>query len=125
MKLTRSRRDAAQAWCEIAKALAGSPDPGDRKLAESIVQYARFLPGARYKPPEQQAQRELPTMERGRAMARANARGAGRAAQARYRVGAMTESMRRGSSRPCRRWQSWAACKDGGRLAASPVLALM
>ena len=66
-KLTRSRRDAALAWCEIAKALAGSPDPGDRALAQSIVQYARHLPGVRYTPPEQQVQRELPMMERGRA----------------------------------------------------------
>lgn len=66
VKLTRSRRDAAQAWCEIAKALASSPEAEDRKLAQSIVQYARHLPGVRYKPPEQQAQRELPTMERGR-----------------------------------------------------------
>jgi hypothetical protein len=65
VKLTRSRRDAAQAWCEIAKALASSPDTEDRKLAQSIVQYARHLPGVRYKPPEQEAHRELPTMERG------------------------------------------------------------
>jgi hypothetical protein len=66
VKLTRARRDAAQAWCEIAKALASSPDTEDRRLAQSIVQYARHLPGVRYKPPEQRAQRELPTMERGR-----------------------------------------------------------
>jgi hypothetical protein len=66
VKLTRSRRDAAQAWCEIAKALASSPDAEDRKLAQSIVQYARHLPGVRHKPPEQEAQRQLPTMERGR-----------------------------------------------------------
>jgi hypothetical protein len=62
VKLTRARRDAALAWCEIAKALAGSPDPSDRDLAQAIVQYARVLPGVRYRPPEQQAQRELPTM---------------------------------------------------------------
>jgi hypothetical protein len=70
VKLTRSRRDAVQAWCEIAKALASSADVDDRKLAQSIVQYARHLPGVRYKPPEQQAQRELPVMERDRARAR-------------------------------------------------------
>jgi hypothetical protein len=64
VNLTRSRRDAAQAWCEIAKALASSPDAGDRKLAQSIVQYARHLPGVRYTLPEQQAQRELPSTER-------------------------------------------------------------
>jgi hypothetical protein len=70
LKLTRSRRDAAQAWCEIAKALASSPDAEDRKLAQSIVQYARHLPGVRYKPAEQQAQRELPSMEWGRTRTR-------------------------------------------------------
>jgi hypothetical protein len=70
VKLTRARRDAAQAWCEIAKALSSSPDAEDRKLAQSIVQYARHLPGVRYKPPEQQAQRELPLMEWGRARTR-------------------------------------------------------
>jgi hypothetical protein len=70
VKLTRSRRDAAQAWCEIAKALASSPDAEDRKLAQSIVQYARHLPGVRYKPPEHEVQRELPSMERDRARTR-------------------------------------------------------
>jgi hypothetical protein len=70
LKLTRSRRDAAQAWCEIAKALASSPDVEDRKLAQSIVQYARHLPGVRYKPAEQQAQRELPSMQWGRTRTR-------------------------------------------------------
>ncbi len=74
VKLTRSRRDAAQAWCEIAKALASSPDADDRALAQSIVQYARHLPGVRYKPPEHEAQRELPTMERGRERTRDVAR---------------------------------------------------
>ena len=66
VKVTRSRRDAAQAWCEIAKALASSDDIEDRQLGQSIVNYARWLPGVRYKPPEQQAQRELPGLERGR-----------------------------------------------------------
>ena len=70
MKVTRSRRDAAQAWCEIAKALASSEDIEDRQLGQSIVNYARWLPGVRYKPPEQQAQRELPGLERGRAGSR-------------------------------------------------------
>jgi transposase len=74
VKLTHSRRDAAQAWCEIAKALASSPEAEDRKLAQSIVQYARHLPGVRYKPPQQEAQRELPTMERGRERTRDAAR---------------------------------------------------
>jgi hypothetical protein len=70
VKLTRARRDATQAWCEIAKALASSPDTEDHKLAQSIAQYARHLPGVRYKPPEQQTQRELPSMERDRARTR-------------------------------------------------------
>lgn len=65
-KLTRSRRDAAQAWCEIAKALASSEELADRQLSQSIVNYARWLPGVRYKPLEQQAQRALVGMERGR-----------------------------------------------------------
>jgi hypothetical protein len=76
VRLTRSRRDAAQAWCEIAKALASSPDAEDRRLAQSIVQYARHLPGIRYRSPEQQAQRELPTMGQGRAVTRDFERGA-------------------------------------------------
>ena len=74
VKLTRSRRDAALAWCEIAKALASSTDVEDRKLAQSIVQYARHLPGVRYTSPAQDAQRELPMMERGRETTRDIAR---------------------------------------------------
>ncbi|HEU5296706.1 MAG TPA: conjugal transfer protein TraS [Burkholderiaceae bacterium] len=65
VKLTRSRRDAALAWCEIAKALASSDDIEDRRLGQSIVNYARWLPGVRYRPPEQHAQRELTGMEQG------------------------------------------------------------
>jgi hypothetical protein len=63
-KLTPARRDAAQAWCEIAKALASSDDLADRDLGSSIVNYARWLPGVRYNPPEKQPQRELPGLER-------------------------------------------------------------
>ena len=63
-KLTPSRRHAAQAWCEIAKALASSDDLADRELGRSVVNYARWLPGVRYKPPEKQPQRELPGLER-------------------------------------------------------------
>ena len=66
VKLTRSRRVAAQAWCEIAKVLASSDDMEDRKLGQSIVNYARWLPGVRYKPLEQQMQRELRGVERHR-----------------------------------------------------------
>ena len=63
-KLTPARRHAAQAWCEIAKALASSDDSVDRQLGQSVVNYARWLPGVRYKPPEKQPQRELPGLER-------------------------------------------------------------
>ncbi|MDB5956068.1 relaxase/mobilization nuclease domain-containing protein [Ramlibacter sp.] len=63
-KLTPARRDAAQAWCEIAKALASSDDLADRELGRSVVNYARWLPGVRYNPPEKQPQRELPGLER-------------------------------------------------------------
>ena len=65
VKLTRSRRVAAQAWCEIAKALASSEDMEDCRLGQSIVDYVRWLPGVRYTPPQRQAQRELPGLERG------------------------------------------------------------
>ena len=58
------RRHAAQAWCEIAKALASSDDIDDRALGRSVVNYARWLPGVRYKPPEKQPQRELPGLDR-------------------------------------------------------------
>ena len=70
VKLTPSRRDVAKAWCEIAKALAASDNAEDRRLAKRVVDYARYLPGIRYKPPEQEAQRELAGMERGRAETR-------------------------------------------------------
>ncbi|MBL8325627.1 MAG: relaxase/mobilization nuclease domain-containing protein [Rubrivivax sp.] len=63
-KLTPSRRNAAQAWCEIAKALASSEDIANRELGRSVVNYARWLPGLRYKPPERQPQRELPGMSK-------------------------------------------------------------
>jgi hypothetical protein len=61
-KLTPARRNAAQAWCEIAKALASSDDRADRELGRSVVNYARWLPGVRVKAPEKQPQRELPGM---------------------------------------------------------------
>lgn len=63
-KLTPARRHAAQAWCEIAKALASSDGMADRELGQAVVDYARWLPGVRYKPPEKQPQRELPGLER-------------------------------------------------------------
>jgi hypothetical protein len=63
-KLTPARRHAALAWCEIAKALASSDEQADRELGRAVVDYARWLPGVRYKPPEKQPQRELPGLER-------------------------------------------------------------
>jgi hypothetical protein len=63
-KLTPPRRHAAQAWCEIAKALASSDDLADRELGRTVVNYVRWLPGVKYKPPEKQPQRELPGLER-------------------------------------------------------------
>lgn len=59
-KLTPTRRNAAQAGCEIAKALASSDDMADRELGRSVVNYARWLPGVRVKAPEKQPQHELP-----------------------------------------------------------------
>lgn len=63
-KLTPARRHAAQAWCEIAKALASSDEKADRELGRAVVDHARWLPGVRYKPTERQPQRELPGLER-------------------------------------------------------------
>jgi hypothetical protein len=63
-KLTPVRRRAAQAWCEIAKALASSDETADRELGRAVVDYARWLPGVRYKLPEKQPQREVPGLER-------------------------------------------------------------
>ena len=36
-----------RAWAEIAKALAGSMDPTDRKLSASIVEYVSHPPSVR------------------------------------------------------------------------------
>ncbi|MGY0193520.1 relaxase/mobilization nuclease domain-containing protein [Leptothrix sp. BB-4] len=76
-KLTPSRRQVAKAWCEIANALASSNDAADRELSRLVVDYARHLPGVRYKSPEQVARQALqgqpkdldrvPTQEAGRA----------------------------------------------------------
>jgi hypothetical protein len=63
-KLTPARYRAAQAWLEIAKALSTSDDIADRELGQSVVNYARWLPGVRVKPLEKQPQRELPGLER-------------------------------------------------------------
>jgi hypothetical protein len=64
VKLTPARRQVAVAWCEIAKALASSDDPADRRLGQSVVDFARWLPGVRFKPNEKLPQRESPGMDR-------------------------------------------------------------
>ena len=61
-KLTRSRHEAAQAWCEIAKALASSDDIDDRRLSAAIVGYARHLPGVRWR--SAAGQQEIQGLER-------------------------------------------------------------
>lgn len=45
-----------------------SEDMADRKLGRSVVEYARRLPGVRCKAAEKQPQRELPGLERERAL---------------------------------------------------------
>ncbi len=65
VKLTPGRRQAAQAWCEIANALASSNDAADRELSRWVIDYARRLPGVRSRRPEQVAQRTLPGLSRG------------------------------------------------------------
>ena len=39
-----SRAEAVEAWCDIAKALAASGDPGDRSLAQAVVRFVRETP---------------------------------------------------------------------------------
>lgn len=40
----------AEAWREIAKALASPEEVADRELGRAVVNYARWLPGVRHKP---------------------------------------------------------------------------
>ncbi|HRD97668.1 MAG TPA: hypothetical protein PLA97_14855 [Rubrivivax sp.] len=65
MQLTPARRQVAVAWCEIAKALASSDEPADRRLGKSVVKLACScgLPGVRFKPNDKQPRRELPGLE--------------------------------------------------------------
>ena len=53
-----------QAWAEITKALAASPDPADRKLSKSIVDFVMQTEVARAVQRHRAAQRqaELPGM---------------------------------------------------------------
>jgi Relaxase/Mobilisation nuclease domain len=58
------RRQALQAWAEIMRALATSPEVSDRKLAQSINQYLRRMPAVQAIVREHTKQRELPGMSR-------------------------------------------------------------
>ena len=57
-------KQALQAWAEIMRALAASPDTSDRKLAQSINQYLGRMPAVQAIVREQARQRELPGMSR-------------------------------------------------------------
>ena len=58
------RRQALQAWAEIMRALAASPEVSDRKLAQSINQYLGRMPAVQAIVRESAKQRELPGMSR-------------------------------------------------------------
>jgi len=58
------RRQALQAWAEIMRALAASPEVSDRNLAESIKQYLVRMPAVQAIVRHQARQRELPGMSR-------------------------------------------------------------
>jgi hypothetical protein len=72
-----TRAGALQAWAGITKALAASPDPADRKLSKSIVDFVMQTEVARAVQRTRTAQRqtELPGMnvDRGRTVQRASA----------------------------------------------------
>ena len=59
-----TRSSAMQAWAEITKTLAASPDPADRKLSKSIIDFAMKTDVARTVQRHRAAQRqvELPGM---------------------------------------------------------------
>ena len=57
-------RQALQAWAEIMRALAVSPDDSDRKLAQSIGHYLGRMPAVQAIVREHAKQRELPGMSR-------------------------------------------------------------
>ena len=58
------RRQALQAWLEIMRALAASPEVSDRKLAQSINGYLGRLPAVQAIARHQAQQRELPGLGR-------------------------------------------------------------
>jgi Relaxase/Mobilisation nuclease domain len=59
-----NRKRALQAWVEITRALAASPDSSDRKLAKSIYDFLERLPAVQAIVRERERQRELPGMGR-------------------------------------------------------------
>jgi Relaxase/Mobilisation nuclease domain len=59
-----TRKHALQAWLEITRALAASPESSDRKLAKSIHDYLQRLPAVQAIVRERARQRELPGMSR-------------------------------------------------------------
>jgi hypothetical protein len=61
---TGLRRQSLQAWAQIMRALAASPDASDRQLAQAINQYLVRLPAVQTVLREQARQRELPGMSR-------------------------------------------------------------
>jgi hypothetical protein len=58
------RRKALQAWAEIMRALAASPEASDRKLAQSIGHYLGRMPAVQAIVREHAQQRELPGISR-------------------------------------------------------------
>jgi Relaxase/Mobilisation nuclease domain len=59
-----TRKQALQAWVEITRALAASPDSSDRKLAKSIYDFLQRLPAVQAIVRARERQRELPGMNR-------------------------------------------------------------
>jgi hypothetical protein len=61
---TGIRKQALQAWAEVLRALAASPDASDRQLAQSVRGYLVHLPAVQAIVRHQAQQRELPGMGR-------------------------------------------------------------
>jgi hypothetical protein len=61
---TGQRKHALEAWAQIMKALAASPEGSDRELAQSINRYLLAMPAVRAIAKHQAQQRELPSMQR-------------------------------------------------------------
>jgi hypothetical protein len=61
---TGIRKHTLQAWAEIMRALAASPEVADRELAQSINQYLVRMPAVQAIVRHQARQRELPAFDR-------------------------------------------------------------